>query len=95
MSLIVDIKVVPSSGKCICKRDRAGMLVCYLKSPPERGLANKELIKYLAKRLNITQQQITIIGGATSRKKRIAFDADITEGQLFAGLGIELQLQLL
>ncbi len=95
MSLIIDIKVVPRSGKSMCKLDKAGIVVCYLKSPPERGLANKELIKYIAKELNITQQQVAIIGGATSRRKRIAIDADITQEQLFAALGIEVQLHLL
>ena len=95
MSLIIDIKVVPRSGKSMCKRDKAGTLVCYLKSPPERGLANKELIKYVAKELNITQQQVAIIGGTTSRRKRIRIDADITQEQLFAALGIEVQLHLL
>ena len=95
MSLIIDIKVVPRSGKSMCKKDKAGTFVCYLKSPPERGLANKELTKYIAKELNITQQQVTIIGGATSRKKRIRIDMNITQEQLFAALGIEVQLHLL
>lgn len=92
MSFVIDIKVMPSSGKSLCKLNKAGILVCYLKSPAERGLANKELIKYIAKKLGITQQQVTIIAGTTSRKKRIAIDGDMSHDRLYAALGIEQQL---
>lgn len=91
---MVDVKVVPSSGKSLCKLDKNDAIVCYLKSPPERGQANNELIKYVAKALRIPQQQVSIIGGLTSRKKRMQIDAEITYDQLLFALGIEKQMNL-
>ena len=94
MAYIIDIKVVPSSGKKQCKLDKSDRLVCYLKSPPERGLANAELIKFIAKSLKIPQGMVTIIGGKTSRNKRLRIDLDITYEQFLYALGIDKQLRL-
>ncbi len=94
MSFVIDIKVVPSSGRVAWKIDKLGQLKCYLKSPPERGKANKELIKLLAKALGITQNHITIIAGATGRKKRIRIEQEMTFAMLLATLGIDWQLDL-
>jgi uncharacterized protein YggU (UPF0235/DUF167 family) len=91
---IVDIKVVPSSGKQGFKLDKSGMIVCYLKSAPERGAANAELIRIIAHACNIPQQDVTIIGGMTSRKKRIKIAQEKSTAELLALLGIDTQLAL-
>lgn len=87
--------MVPSSGKVGSKLDKNGMLIIHLKSCPERGMANAELVKYIAKSVGITQQQVTLIGGLTSRKKRIAIDASITKQQVLCALGIEEQMHII
>lgn len=94
MPLIFSIKVVPSSGKSLCKLDKSGKIKCYLKKPPERGLANKELVKMLAKALNVTQNKIEIIAGMTKREKKVKIDLDISYNQLLSLLGIECQQKL-
>lgn len=94
MPFIVDIKVVPSSGRVAWKIDKCGQLKCYLKSLPERGKANKELIKLLAKALGIKQYDITIIAGRTGRKKRIRIEQEITLPTLLTALGIDWQLAM-
>jgi len=94
MSLVVSIKVVPSSGKSSCVLDKNDNLKCYLKSPPEKGKANKELIKLLAGELSIAQQKVSLISGLTSRNKKIKIDLDITFEQLLEKLGIECQQKL-
>ena len=94
MALTVEIKVVPSSGRNTWMLDKAGTLKCYLKSPPERGLANKELIKLIAKALGIPKSDVEIVAGATSRKKRIKIETNITLEQFLAALGIERQQSL-
>jgi len=91
MSLTISISVVPSSGRQCWTIDRSGNLKCYLKNPAEKGLANKELIKRLAKDLKVRQDQIVIISGATSRKKVIKIAAEMTQEELYARLGIEQQ----
>ena len=89
------IKVSPSSGRQSWGVDKAGQLKCYLKSPPEKGLANKELIKLLANALRLSQDSITLVGGLTSRTKRILIQTTLTVPEIEALLGIERQQSLL
>ena len=91
MALIIEVKAVPSSGKQECKTDKSGTIKCFLKSAPEAGKANAELIKFLSKKLKVAQNQITILTGTTSRKKRIKIEADISLDQFCEQVGIELQ----
>ncbi len=94
MALILNIKVVPGSGKQKWMLDKTGRLKGYLKSPPQKGLANKELIKLLAKALKIPQQDVTISAGATSRNKTIKIEGDLSVEQVLQLLGIEKQMSL-
>lgn len=89
MALMITIKVVPSSGKQICKLDKSGILKCYLKSPPEKGLANKELIQMLSKKLNLPQSAIHIISGASSRTKTVKIEHTLSLSQLYQYLEIQ------
>ena len=88
MSLIIEVKVTPSSGRQKFVKDKSGGIKCFLKSAPEDGKANEELIKLLAKKLSILKNDIKLILGATSRRKRIKIDADITLEQLMEKLQI-------
>lgn len=92
--LILEVKVVPSSGKSECKLDKSGRLKCYLKSAPERGQANAELIKLFAKSLKLTQNDVEIIAGATSRTKTLKIQTNMNENELRECLGIQEQLSL-
>jgi uncharacterized protein (TIGR00251 family) len=42
-----------------------------LNSPPERGMANRELVKKLAGHFGVAEDRIRIISGLASRKKLI------------------------
>ena len=94
MALIVNIKVIPNSGRQKFVLDKSGILRCYLKSPPEGGKANAELIKLLSKKLSIIKEDIKIVLGATGRKKRIKINLDINFDELISRLGIEEQLTI-
>jgi uncharacterized protein len=94
MSYVFDLKVVPSSGRNKWMLDSSGKLKCYLKSPPEKGLANNELIKLLSKALKLPKDQVSILSGQTSRNKRIRVAVDMTFDQLLAALEIERQTLL-
>ena len=94
MALIVEIKAVPSSGRQVCKADKSGVIKCYLKSPPEGGKANAELVKFLSKKLKVRQDQVAIIAGATARKKRIKIDAEMSLEMFGDMLGLEFQKKL-
>ncbi len=88
--MIIEIKVVPSSGRLGCKLE-GERLKCFLKSVPEKGKANKELISYLAKMLKLSVRDITIITGATSKLKRIKIETEKTFDDLCDALHIERQ----
>ncbi len=94
MALIIQVKVVPSSGHSKWAVDKSGILKAYLKSPPEKGLANQELIKALAKALGLPQSEVMIISGATSRIKRIKVNAELNYEQILEAIGIEKQISL-
>jgi len=42
-----------------------------IRSPPERGRANRELVKKLATHFGISEDRVRIISGLTSRKKLV------------------------
>jgi len=90
MAITIELKVVPSSGRSGWVYDKSGMLKCYLKSPPEKGQANEELIKVLAKALGITMNLVTIISGYQFRKKVVKIDVDMSYDELCRKLGIEV-----
>lgn len=92
MAIIIDIKVVPQSGRQLFKLDKNDRIVCYIKSAPERGLANGEVIKLIAQYCKIPLAGVTIIGGSTSRNKRIKIHTALTQDQVFAALGLSKQL---
>lgn len=94
MPLVIEVKVVPSSGRSVCILELSGRIKCYLKAPPERGKANAELVNMFAKALKIGKQCIEIITGATSALKRVRIDADVTKQDLYKALGLEQQLPI-
>jgi uncharacterized protein len=93
--LTIIIKIIPSSGRQAITLKKNNLLTCYLKSPPEDGKANKELIQFLAKALKIPQSAVTIVSGAMRRTKLIRIAIDHTYEQLLAALEIPEQLGLL
>lgn len=94
MIITLDIKVIPNAGKLLCSLHKNGAIVCYLKSSPERGLANKELVAYIAKTLRIPQQQVHIVQGLTSRKKRLHIQTTMSKEEVLYALGIISQQKL-
>jgi uncharacterized protein YggU (UPF0235/DUF167 family) len=94
MSLTLTISVVPSSGRHAWAVDKSGRLKCFLKQPPENNKANVELIKSIASILGISHTQVQILLGATSRKKVIRCQTDLTFDDFIARLGLGLQQSL-
>jgi uncharacterized protein YggU (UPF0235/DUF167 family) len=42
-----------------------------VKAPPIDGAANEELIRFLARRLNVSRSAVQLLTGAGSRRKRV------------------------
>jgi uncharacterized protein (TIGR00251 family) len=69
------IKVIPKQAKTELRDILAdGTLKISLKSAPEKGRANKELIKFLAGELQLSQNAIRISSGLTSREKVVSIE---------------------
>ena len=81
--IIISLHIVPRSSKNKIDGLHGDALKIRLQAPPVDGKANKKLIKFLAKTLQVPPSSLTIISGETSRKKRIhingAKPADITQ----------------
>jgi uncharacterized protein (TIGR00251 family) len=91
MAIIIEVKVVPQSGKTGCKLEHE-RLKCFLKSAPEKGKANKELLSYFAKKLNLPAAAVQLMSGATHRLKRVQIDAELSFEDVCMALGIERQM---
>lgn len=95
MALIIDITVRPQSGRIGCRVDSNNIIRCDLKSRPEQGKANQELIAFIARSLKIPTKSVKITLGKSSRKKRLRIDADISRESLLLLLGIEQQVSFI
>lgn len=47
-------------------------------APPVDGKANAHLMKYLADAFGVSQRQVTLLSGQTSRRKRVAIEDPTT-----------------
>lgn len=90
----IKVKVVPQSGKQKIILDKSGALKCYLTSPPEDGKANRELIKLLSEALKVTQREIEIVQGLTSRSKVLDIPGFTSLAQVYEALGLQVQGKL-
>jgi len=94
MGFAINVTVVPGSGRLGWVMNRSGKLKCYLKNQPEKGKANRELIKFIAKSLGIPQDMVRITGGLTSRKKRISIDIALTYQQFLQAIRVDWPLDM-
>lgn len=65
------VKVVPGSSKTSIEGVLGGMLKVKIAAVAEKGKANKELISFLAKLLDIRKKDIEITSGDTSPVKTL------------------------
>ena len=72
--LLLPVKVVPGASRTRVLAEWDGRLKIAVAAPPERGKANDALIAYLAKRLGLRRQQVTVTKGASSPIKTISID---------------------
>lgn len=82
MTVCLEITVKPASGRLQMTIDSGGRIKCFLKSTADKGKANRELVAYLAKLSKIPTANISIISGATARKKLIKCDTDLSQQEI-------------
>lgn len=67
---ILSVKVIPKSGRTELKFE-GELLKVWLKSAPEDGKANEELVRILAKKLDISRAHVEILHGKSTRNKTV------------------------
>ncbi|MDR2240412.1 MAG: DUF167 domain-containing protein [Zoogloeaceae bacterium] len=70
-SYILHLHVQPGAKRTGIAGLHGGALKIRLAAPPVEGKANAALTAFLAEELNVTRAQVDIIGGDTSRQKRL------------------------
>lgn len=76
----IKIKVIPKSGRQKIVTGEEPWRIS-LKSAPEDGKANKELVRILAKFLHVVQSEVLIVRGSASREKTVEISG-ITRDEL-------------
>ncbi len=71
----LSITVIPRSSKTEITEQKGNSYRIKLKSAPDKGKANAELLRFLAREFKIAQSEITILRGKKSRKKIIHINA--------------------
>ena len=94
MAVHLEIKVTPQAGRQQFLRDKSGTIKCLLKSAPEGGKANNELIKFLSKTLSVPQENVIIMQGVTARKKVIKIETPLNTEAILHKLGLDVQMSL-
>ena len=84
---LIRIKLTPNASFCgfkgfVADADGIQYLKAYVRSVPEKGKANDELIKLLAKTLKLAKNNISIIGGATEHYKKIYIEANVSQNEM-------------
>lgn len=70
-AVIFNVRVVPRASRNEIVGEHDGAMKVRIASPPVNGAANTELIKLLAKRFGVAKSDVEIVGGETSKSKRI------------------------
>ena len=91
MALRLEAKVVPGSGKSVCIVDKQHKLKCYVKAQAQDGKANQELIKLFAQICHVTQKDVDIVMGLTSRTKVLLIRTELNVEQFLNMIGFEKQ----
>ena len=72
----LQIKVIPSSSKDCIAGWLDDTLKLKVKAPPDKGKANKAVIKVLEKILELPKGSVTISSGTTSSRKTIEIESE-------------------
>lgn len=79
MSIIIEIKATPNAKSSSIYIDKADKLCIRLVSIAEDGKANQELIKVIAKKLDISRTSVELVSGMKNRLKRIRITGNFVD----------------
>lgn len=71
MGILIDVRVIPRSGRSGIAGVRDGALLVRLNAPPVEGAANAELVAVIADALSVPKRAVAIVAGERARQKRV------------------------
>jgi len=71
--LFLHVRVQPRASRRGVVGLQAGRLKVALFAPPEKGKANAELVRLLAKQCGVSPGTVSVVAGKTSREKTVCF----------------------
>lgn len=74
--MYINVKVFPNFGESRIAEMRNNERIVRLKSSPEKGKANKELISLFANYYNVAKRDVTIVKGKTNKHKTLFIDIE-------------------
>lgn len=80
---VLPVRAQPGARRAGVLGEQAGALKVAVTAPPEDGRANKALLEVLREALGLKRSQVELLGGATSRDKRILIRG-VTKAELEA-----------
>jgi uncharacterized protein (TIGR00251 family) len=83
----LELHIVPRAGRTeICGRYGSAVKI-RLHAPPVDGKANRALLEFLGQSLNIPVSCLTLVSGATGRRKRVRVEG-LSEAEVYRRLGL-------
>jgi uncharacterized protein len=71
-TLVVRLHVQPGAGRTTVTGRHGDALKVSVAAPPEKGRANAAVERLVAASLGVPASAVTVVGGASSRQKRVA-----------------------
>src|SRR5208337_5627606 len=87
--LTLNVKALRSETKLLCEPD--GTLTMHVAAPPVKGKANREIVKWLSKKLRTSSSNVQLVAGFHSKVKVIEI-IGMTEAEIAQALGINCKL---
>jgi uncharacterized protein len=89
--VLLELTVVPGARRSGADGLHDGVLKVRLAARPVEGQANAALLDWLARELHCPKRALCLVGGATSRRKRVAIElpADAVAAWLGRALGAD------
>jgi uncharacterized protein (TIGR00251 family) len=84
--LTMHVKPLRNETKLLCEPD--GTLTIHVAAPPVKGKANREIVRWLSKRLRISSSNVQLVAGFHSNVKVVEITR-VTEAEIASVLGIK------
>ena len=75
-AFVLAVRVTPRASRAALGPGRDGVLAARVTAPPVDGEANAAVIALVAKAFGVAKRDVRIVGGETSREKRLAIAGD-------------------